>query len=528
MIFSLPSLQTIGRLGLQVALGALLFTHAPAAAENLTTHSLREALTATGTLRPGVQGSFNTAGFELHLDAAGRPQFRPAGLRSVLGAGDANWSTAFSNNGPNGPTSSLVIDAQGNLYVGGAFTKVGTVAANYVAKWNGTTWSALGTGLEYNVLVMVLDASGNLYVGGGFTTAGGMSANRVARWNGSAWSALGSGLGPNTVSDATSDVTALALDGRGNLYAGGDFRVSGSTSVRRIARWNGSTWSALGDGMNDGVRALTTDAANNLYVGGYFTDAGGVAANHVAKWSGTAWSTLGDGTNDTVQALALDGSGSLYVAGSFTTAGSSTATGVARWNGNTWSTLGSGLAGGVVFTYARALALDGTGNLFVGGGFTSAGGVAANNIARWDGKAWNALGTGTNANSAVYVARATSTGCYIGGTFTAVGDNSQFMTRVGFYTTPRLATTPARASQPLTVFPNPAHSAVDVQLPANWPASATSLTLTDALGRVVRRQALALPATGAAPVSLTGLAPGRYLLQVQAADQLATAAVLVE
>jgi hypothetical protein len=75
MIFSLPFLQTTCRLGLRAALGALLFAHAPAAAENLTTHSLREALTATGTLRPGVQGSFSTAGFELHLDAAGRPSF---------------------------------------------------------------------------------------------------------------------------------------------------------------------------------------------------------------------------------------------------------------------------------------------------------------------------------------------------------------------------------------------------------------------------------------------------------------------
>lgn len=527
MIFSLPFLQTTCRLGLRAALGALLFAHAPAAAENLTTHSLREALTTTGTLRPGVQGSFSTAGFELHLDAAGRPSFRPAGLRTVLGAGDANWSTAFNGNGPDGPTSALVIDAQGNLYVGGSFTHVGSVAANYVAKWNGTTWSTLGTGLEFNVLAMVMDAGGNLYVGGSFTKAGGVSATHVARWNGSAWSALGAGLGSTNVSDATTDVRALALDGRGNLYAGGDFRVSGTVSVRHVARWNGTTWSALGDGISNDVRVLATDAANNLYVGGYFDTAGSVSANNIAKWNGTTWSALGDGTNDTVQALALDGSGNMYAAGSFTRAGGNAAAGVARWNGTAWSALGSGLAGGVGFTYARALALDGTGNLYVGGGFATAGGVAAKNVARWNGTTWSALGTGTS--NAVYVARATSTGCYVGGTFTAVGDNSQFMTRVGLYTTPRLATTPARASQPLTVFPNPAHAALAVQLPASWPAGATTLTLTDALGRVVRRQALALPAAGApASVPLAGLAPGRYLLQVQAADQLAAAAVLVE
>ena len=34
----------------------------------------------------------------------------------------------------------------------------------------------------------------NLYAGGGFTTAGGVPANYIAKWDGSAWSALGSGM----------------------------------------------------------------------------------------------------------------------------------------------------------------------------------------------------------------------------------------------------------------------------------------------------------------------------------------------
>jgi hypothetical protein len=33
-----------------------------------------------------------------------------------------------------------------------------------------------------------------LYAGGGFTTAGGSAANYIAQWNGSSWSALGSGM----------------------------------------------------------------------------------------------------------------------------------------------------------------------------------------------------------------------------------------------------------------------------------------------------------------------------------------------
>ena len=41
----------------------------------------------------------------------------------------------------------------------------------------------------------------------------------------------------------------------------------------------------------------------------------------------------------------------------------------------------------------NALAVSGT-NLYAGGYFTTAGGVPANNIAKWDGSAWSALGSG--------------------------------------------------------------------------------------------------------------------------------------
>jgi hypothetical protein len=87
-----------------------------------------------------------------------------------------------------------------NLYAGGHFTTAGGNAANYIAQWNGSSWSPLGSGLgmpyPYNPYVEALAASGNtLYAGGEFTTAGGHLAHYIAQWNGSRWSALGSGAG---------------------------------------------------------------------------------------------------------------------------------------------------------------------------------------------------------------------------------------------------------------------------------------------------------------------------------------------
>ena len=87
-----------------------------------------------------------------------------------------------------------------------------------------------------------------------------------------------------------------AVDGSGNVYVGGYFTVIGTVAANHIAKWNGSTWSALGTGMNDAVYAFAV-IGSDLYAGGCFTTAGGVSANHIAKWNGTAWSALGTGTN---------------------------------------------------------------------------------------------------------------------------------------------------------------------------------------------------------------------------------------
>ena len=103
-------------------------------------------------------------------------------------------------------------------------------------------------------IVNALAVSGRgLYAGGHFTTAGGSPANRIANWDGSSWTALGSGIS----GDGTSPrfVSALAVSGS-NLYEGGLFTAAGGIEATNIARWNGSSWSSLGKFAHELVFAL--------------------------------------------------------------------------------------------------------------------------------------------------------------------------------------------------------------------------------------------------------------------------------
>jgi hypothetical protein len=79
----------------------------------------------------------------------------------------------------------------------------------------------------------------------------------------------------------TVSVYALAASGS-NVYAGGFFTNAGGIAANYIAKWNGSSWSVLGSGMNGGVLALAL-SGSELYAGGYFTTAGGKVSAYVAR-----------------------------------------------------------------------------------------------------------------------------------------------------------------------------------------------------------------------------------------------------
>ena len=80
---------------------------------------------------------------------------------------------------------------------------------------------------------------------------------------------------------------ALAVSGT-DIYAGGDFVTAGGVSVSRIAKWDGTSWSALGTGISGGNVLALAVSGTDVYAGGQFSTAGGVNVNRIAKWNGTS------------------------------------------------------------------------------------------------------------------------------------------------------------------------------------------------------------------------------------------------
>ncbi|HET9280171.1 MAG TPA: T9SS type A sorting domain-containing protein, partial [Flavitalea sp.] len=189
----------------------------------------------------------------------------------------------------------------GELYVAGAHIGGGGVAQSFsILKWNGLSWSTLITmdagltldGALGDILSMTV-YNGELYVAG---MCFGMMidsvlTSQIAKWNGTNWSAVGTGinagsspLGGDSDGSTYTYVKCLAVY-NGALYAGGRFSYADTIATTNIAKWDGNNWSGLQQGVYGHVYALSA-FDTSLYVGGWFTAVNGnnIPANKIAKW----------------------------------------------------------------------------------------------------------------------------------------------------------------------------------------------------------------------------------------------------
>jgi hypothetical protein len=232
------------------------------------------------------------------------------------------------------------------------------------------------------------DGSGEgpaLYVGGCALTGSGNCLSEISKWDGSSWEPFGpDGSSPYGISS----VQALrGFDGRGELYAGGN--PNATIYGGGIAMWNHSGWNPPASELDGGVASMTVfdDGSGGgpaLHVGGAFLRAGAQIVSMTARWDGSSWTGLPFDAG-TTSALAVfdDGAGggpALYAGSAVESFSGPAVAHVARREGSIWVPLGSGMSdsSGIASVSALAVFDDGGGRaLYSGGGFDSAGGVAA-------------------------------------------------------------------------------------------------------------------------------------------------------
>jgi hypothetical protein len=347
----------------------------------------------------------------------------------------------------NGSVYALNTDNPGLLYVGGSFTDAGGVAAaDYIAVWNGTTWSEVGSATQQlnGAVNAIAYAAGKVYVGGNFTTAGTTDpkAKFLAVWDGSTWSSVCSG--PTQL--VTANVNALQIIGS-TLYVGGGFANGGGiASADRLVACDLSTGtasttivSAPNEFNGPGVYALAKDSNNVLYAAGGFINLEGIAAaDHVAYKDGTGWHAMGSGggtcacaVDSIARSLTTSGTDVYVGTDSKDIAGFADADNVAKWNGSTWSAVGSNTANTDGWfptpTSINSLKYSAP-NLFATGTFVNADGdPKADNVAVFDGANWHSIGSnGTNngplpqAGDAITIFQSR---LHVGGQFTSAGDD---------------------------------------------------------------------------------------------------------
>ncbi|HEY0456319.1 MAG TPA: hypothetical protein VGE41_08080, partial [Verrucomicrobiae bacterium] len=197
----------------------------------------------------------------------------------------ANSSQLFS-----GTILSLIFKGD-ELIVGGNFGQAGTVPAQNLASWNGTRWRSLRNGeFYYDIIYSVLPHENDLYIAGLFSTPG-RPSNYIARISNGNWTALPGGV--------YGEIRSLCFTGK-SLFAGGEFALAGNSKAGSIARWDGETWSALGEGVGNSLQGFVwgiTASPTEIFVYGDLFSAGKFATKSIVKLNGTNWTPLPLDTN---------------------------------------------------------------------------------------------------------------------------------------------------------------------------------------------------------------------------------------
>lgn len=336
-----------------------------------------------------------------------------------LSAFSQNWERIGS--GMNKEVRALYADSNDNkLYVGGAFKHADDKEVNGLTVWDGTSFDSLGSGASncLNSCGPVLSISkfgSDVFICGNLNETGGTPVNGIAKWDGQSWHSVLNGI----------NGVGKSLEVIGNkLYVGGAFDSAGTIQAEGISLWDGDTWSGV-DNFPNNNPGFFVDIGNiqeyngEVYVAGNFVGGSGISPD-IARWDGSQWKSVENGIlglNSWVNDLVVYQE-ELYVAGFFSKEDGNSSTGIMKWDGENWLDAGGGInEGAQIFKMAVY-----NNYLYACGSFSSTGGISAKYIARWDGEEW--CGLGSDFNNTILTMAVYNNELYVGGGFTNIdGEN---------------------------------------------------------------------------------------------------------
>lgn len=389
--------------------------------------------------------------------------------------------------------------ATGSLIAGGNFKHADGIEVNGIARWNGTAWDSLASGVSNCsnycfAPTQIVRHDSNLFVAGSFTEIGHISTH-FATWDGSSWDTTGNFLvtwdsaGAQNVNPMTLTIVNNDLWVCGGFYNAGGMLVDNSVGI-----WNGTSYATFSAAALPPVYngppliGYPTYFNGMWYFIGVFMDTAGQNCN-VIRWTGSQWEIFGGGIKgglSTVSSIAVYDN-LLYIAGTFTQADGNPSNAIVSWDGTNWGDVGGGITDSAGY-YGQIFDMTVFNNeLWVVGNFQMAGGVVASNIAKWNGTQWCSLGD--YFDNSIMTIESFNNEIYIGGGFWTIGGDSiqkiakwvggNFVDTCGTVSINELSI----SSEQIIVTPNPAHTSIKFTFPNN--SEPQEVVIYDIVGRVV-------------------------------------------
>ena len=420
----------------------------------------------------------------------------------------------------------------GKILAGGEFTSYFGAPSTRLIRLNtdGTkdTSFNVGTGFNTAIFAVAVQTDGKILAGGQnfITYNGSFPNNSLVRLNTDGSLDTSFNMDANVINN----VFSIKIQADGKIVVGGTLYLNGifSNAIIRL-NTNGTldTSFVTGVGFDSNVWSMALQTDGKIIVCGPFATFNGTVTAGIARLNsnGSLDTTFNTGTgfNQGVASIIIQSDNKIVVGGYFTTYNSTSALGIIRLNSDgandTSFTAGTGFDNGV-----DVLALQEDGKIIAGGSFSSYNATTANQIIRLDqnGVLDTAFATGTGCNNSGYVAAITIQNdkkIVLGGVFWNY--NSHFANRIVRLSGDSFLATENFNTTAFSVYPNPAKSILNLQLPNQ--SKVDSIIITDLTGKIILEQT-----TSTASLNTENLAKGMYFLQAFSGNEKFTSKFIKE